>query len=330
MTKETRGRGFRDSSGRALLAAGLVAGALLLACSPPDAVAPRVVATYPAPGDTSVPVNARIQVAFSEPMDQASAESALSLGVAGVFSWAGDSILHFLPATELTPRTAYTLVIGAGARDLAGNRLDSARSVTFTTGDSTDRTVMLYMLGRSVMAGWFSHWGSDPYVSGRFLLEYHQVQPPPEIVASVQSIVDSLSSCDNPAVFFKFCFVDFVGGDSVSAQTNLDTNLACIQRVYDAVVAGRSLDLVIGNALPQVASATDPWLVWNHRQYNRRVADFAAAHPRVAVFNMYAVLADADGNLLPGYATSSDDSHPNNAGYVALDAAFFPFIEQHF
>jgi hypothetical protein len=40
-------------------------------------------------------------------------------------------------------------------------------------------------------------------------------------------------------------------------------------------------------ALPQAASATDPWLVWNHRQYNQRLLDLAALHPdSLSVFDL--------------------------------------------
>jgi len=42
------------------------------------------------------------------------------------------------------------------------------------------------------------------------------------------------------------------------------------------------------------------------------------------------VLADSAGNLKSGSATSADDSQPNEAGYTALDSAFFPFLEQHY
>jgi hypothetical protein len=89
--------------------------------------------------------------------------------------------------------------------------------------------------------------------------------------------------------------------------------------------------MIVGNALPQVASATDQWLVWNHRQYNQRLLDLAAQHPAtLQVFDLYSVLVDSSGNLKSGYATGADDSHPNEAGYTALDSAFFPFLEAHY
>jgi len=89
--------------------------------------------------------------------------------------------------------------------------------------------------------------------------------------------------------------------------------------------------MIAGNALPQVANATDQWLVWNHRQYNQRLLALAAQHPdTLRVFDLYSVLADSSGNLKAAHATGTDDSHPNEAGYAVLDSAFFPFLEQHY
>jgi hypothetical protein len=34
--------------------------------------------------------------------------------------------------------------------------------------------------------------------------------------------------------------------------------------------------------------------------------------------------------LKPEYATSSTDSHPNDAGYTALDTPFFTFLNQYY
>ena len=116
----------------------------------------------------------------------------------------------------------------------------------------------------------------------------------------------------------------------MSAQENLDRNVNYVDSVY-AAATGRGLKMIAGNALPQVANATDQWLVWNHRQYNQRLLDLAAQHPgTLEVFDMYSVLADGSGNLKSGYATGTDDSHPNEAGYTALDSAFFPFLETHY
>ena len=302
------------------------------ACKPVDNTPPVVVSTHPANGATGVATNTQIRVTFSEPMDAASVEAAFSLApvTAGRFDWANDSMMYWKPDTLLSVQTSYTFNVDTTATDVAGNRLEPAGPFQFFTGDTSAPAAMVYMLGRSVMGGWFSHWGTDPYTWGRFTLEYHEVQSPPEIVSSAQAIIDSLTLCDQPVLFYKLCFVDFVGEDSTKAQENLDRNVNYVDSVY-AAANRRGLLMIAGNALPQVASATDQWLVWNHRAYNQKLLTLAAQHTgTLEVFDMYSVLADGSGNLKSGYASGTDDSHPNEAGYTALDSAFFPFLEQHY
>jgi len=117
--------------------------------------------------------------------------------------------------------------------------------------------------------------------------------------------------------------------DSVRARH--DKTVKLLSLCLLAAASRHGLKMIVGNAVPQVANATDRWLVWNHRQYNQRLLDLAAQHPdTLLVFDLYSVLADTAGNLKSEYATGPDDSHPNEAGYTALDSAFFPFLEAHY
>ena len=190
----------------------------------------------------------------------------------------------------------------------------------------------IWMMGRSTMAGWFSHWGSDGSTevkNGRFVLGYKEVEPPPQIVNSVRNYLAAATR--RPMVFFKLCFVDFEGGSQEAAVANLQRNKTYVRRAYRVVVTRYHKRLIIGNALPKVAAETDAWLVWNHQQYNAWLSDFAAAHPgQVYIFDQYDILADDDGNLRADFASAVDDSHPNDAGYTAMDAVFFPFLRSHF
>ncbi len=313
----------------------LIRAALLLlavfACKP--GVPPAVLSTLPVNGQTEVPLNTQIRVAFSEAMDTASVEAAFSFHppTAGAFEWASESLMYWKPAQVFDHDEQCTFTIESTALSRSRLRLPRLEVSFHTAFDTTIPLTYVYMLGRSVMAGWFSHWGGSPYLHNPFVLFYHLVQSPPEIVTSVRAILDSITLCQpQPVVFFKLCFVDFAGGDSLSAQQNLDRNVAYVDSVY-AAASGRGLKLIVGNALPQVASATDQWLVWNHRQYNQQLLDLEAQHPDTfRVFDLYSVLADSAGDLNPAYATNSGDSHPNDAGYTALDSAFFPFLETHY
>ena len=316
-------------AGRLIFPALLLA---LFACKQADTTPPSVVSTYPTDGATGVPTNTQVRVTFSEPMDTASVEAAFSIApsVTGTFELASDSVIYWKPDTLLSVQTYYMFSVDTTATDAAGNRLQPAGLFAFSTVDTSPPPAMVYMLGRSVMVGWFSHWGGSPYTHGRFTLEYHAVDSPPGIVTSAQAIIDSLMLCDQPVLFFKLSFEDFVGGDSLAAQQNLDRNMVYVDSVY-ATAFRRGLKMIVGNALPQVANATDQWLVWNHLQYNQRLLDLAAQHPdTLRVFDMYSVLSDSADNLNPAYATSSSDSHPNDAGYTALDSAFFPILEAHY
>jgi hypothetical protein len=290
-----------------------------------------VLSIYPTNGATGVPIGTTIRVTFSEAMDTASGRAAFSLTpqVSGIIFWRGKH-MYWQPTQMQARQTSYTFAVDTTAMSVGGHRLEYYPPVTFTTGDTDAVGVSIIMMGRSVMGGWFSHWGGSPFLQGRFSLRYHEVQPPPDIVASAYTFLDTVVFIQLPVIFFKLCFVDFVGGDSASAQENLDRNFNYVDSVY-AEASRRGLKVTAGNALPQVANATDRWLVWNHRQYNQRLVALAGQHPdSLAVFDMYSVLSDANGNLEPAYATGPDDSHPNDAGYAALDSTFFPFLEQHY
>lgn len=76
-----------------------------------------------------------VEVAFSEAVDHASAEAAFSVepAIDGSISWSG-TILTFTPADPLPLEAAFTVTVGAGVRDAAGNRTESAATpFEFTT-----------------------------------------------------------------------------------------------------------------------------------------------------------------------------------------------------
>jgi len=105
---------------------------------------PRVVRAFPPRGKTGVPLNARMAVTFTEPMDVATLESSVSLrrGTEAVpGSW---HLLHggteavFEPAVQLAPSASYQLDVTGQVRDTDGEPLGEAVAVDFTTGTSVD------------------------------------------------------------------------------------------------------------------------------------------------------------------------------------------------
>ena len=104
---------------------------------------PKVLNTIPADKATQVPVSSLVSATFSEPMSsptinentftirRADDESTL---IKGALSLSPDGkTAIFDPEQDLSPNTKYVAEIGTGAKDLAGNALDSIKRWSFTT-----------------------------------------------------------------------------------------------------------------------------------------------------------------------------------------------------
>lgn len=189
------------------------------------------------------------------------------------------------------------------------------------------------MLGRSVLGGWFEHWGYDyegPVEREGYTLDYGELEVPPAIVSSAKDLVDE-NADQGTIVFFKLCFDDFESGSKDEMKSNLAKNKKYVQQVYDYVVKDKGLKLIIGNSLPRVKAYTDKDLVWNHRQFNKWLNQFSEDHPdEVYIFDQYSVLSDSSGNLKKEYAVDSEDSHLNGRAYSALDEKYFKFLNENF
>ena len=104
-----------------------------------DATAPTVSSTVPADGATNVATNANIVITFSEAMDIASAEGAITVPPAVTYTAAwtvGDTVLTLSHAVAFTTNTPYQLRIGVTASDTANPGLGLAAEyvLDFTTG----------------------------------------------------------------------------------------------------------------------------------------------------------------------------------------------------
>ncbi len=102
---------------------------------------PTVTGTSPADGATDIAITSTASLTFSEGMDTTSTEGAFSIvpSVAGTFGWnTGNTVLTFTPSSDLAYSTTYTVTVGTGAQDAAGNPLASAASFGFTTAAAPD------------------------------------------------------------------------------------------------------------------------------------------------------------------------------------------------
>src|SRR4030042_3062706 len=185
----------------------------------------------------------------------------------------------------------------------------------------------ILMLGRSVMGGWFEHWGNSEHVNRNgYDLYYGQMESPPDIVTTAIQKINQQNVDATWAVFFKFCFVDFYGNSRQDAEYSLNEKKQYLEQIRQEVRTQRNAILIIGNALPETCNNTSQNLIWLHKEYNAWVNQLASSDSRIKVFDQYSVLATAGGCLKQGYAQDPWDAHLTNQAYNALDQQFFPFL----
>ena len=113
-----------------------------------ETTAPHFIASSPISGATGIPLNAIIDLQFSEPLDIPSVAPNIQVSTGGqaipvMFALSsGDQRVTITPAQALQPNATYTVTIGGGIADLAGLTLDNAGSFTFQTGSVADTTTL--------------------------------------------------------------------------------------------------------------------------------------------------------------------------------------------
>ncbi|HUP92347.1 MAG TPA: Ig-like domain-containing protein [Solimonas sp.] len=132
--------GARDTAGNPLATnflCGFTTGAA------PDTTAPTVSFLDPLCGTTGVAIDTAVVITFSETMDPATITAAtVSLTgqggpLAGVVSYVGRTAT-FTPEAPLAPSSTFTVGVGVGAEDLAGNAMAAPFSCSFQTGLAPD------------------------------------------------------------------------------------------------------------------------------------------------------------------------------------------------
>jgi methionine-rich copper-binding protein CopC len=110
-------------------------------------VAPTVVGVVPTSGATNVATNATVQVTFSEAIDQTTLGNVTlkNTGTSAIVPTTssydvGTNRVTLTPTGPLSNATNYTLTVGTGVKDLAGNSLAAQFTSTFTTIGVTDNT----------------------------------------------------------------------------------------------------------------------------------------------------------------------------------------------
>jgi len=130
--------GVQDLEGNSLTSAFLSFTTAFL----PDTTPPHVVAVSPAASLANVPLNAQIQVLFTEPV-QVTSLGGITVSDGGPAISAATSlasngrIATLSPSALLDPNATYTVSV-TGVRDIAGNPMTGTISSTFSTGTSAD------------------------------------------------------------------------------------------------------------------------------------------------------------------------------------------------
>lgn len=123
---------------------------LLAACArqgappggPVDKMPPRILAAWPHPDTTRVPLKSRITLQFNEAVDHRTCEESIFItprpAQAARFRWHGKKLEIQLPG-GLLPHRTYVITVGTGTKDLRNISMAASWSLAFSTGDSLDR-----------------------------------------------------------------------------------------------------------------------------------------------------------------------------------------------
>jgi hypothetical protein len=134
---------------------------------------PRIVRTDPPHKKTDVPINKAVIVAiFSQPLDTTTVTATSVELTAGTSPVAGDVrvapdngfTVELTPSAPLSPSTQYTLTLHKTITDVAGQSLDSATSVTFTTAAAPPAPMLAMLVVANVtLGGGFDTAASEGY-----------------------------------------------------------------------------------------------------------------------------------------------------------------------
>ena len=109
---------------------------------PVDKRPPFIVETNPKSDSTNVPLNTKIEIVFSEVVDQRSVEESIFItpfpGSGTKYKWSGKRLRLQLPE-ELRPNRTYVITIGTTTKDRRNNLMKESFSLAFSTGSILDQ-----------------------------------------------------------------------------------------------------------------------------------------------------------------------------------------------
>ena len=220
-----------------------------------DVTAPTVLSISPTNGAKGVSATAKIVITFSEAVKQVTAESAFTSNAGPVaFSWNGaGTVVTITPATpflyaESTAANAaaktYTVTMGTGVQDLAGNYLASAATSTFSTLRRITATLSRALINTYVVT---SYVGQAPYLADNdggglvgdgFANEYNRVFPDFDITP----LPVALQSIESAILSINISVINPTGGGDWGTPFTVLGNLV-VDHITDVPIKQGSLDL---------------------------------------------------------------------------------------
>lgn len=203
------------------------------------------------------------------------------------------------------------------------------------------------MAGRSVMRQWFQYW-NYPLVLSRYAVRfpwpiswkeyahgdshfrYVQIVQPdadgPENAYGQEALAAlrrQVSGEQFDALFFKLCYIDFRDQRVryEGTRKELLTRMQSLLEKVHAFAGEQGVALIVGNALPVQAPAELGQRL--RREYNAWLAEYAAKHGDIAVFDQFGLLTDDAGRLRRDFARGRFDNHLNDRAYAVLEEALF-------
>ena len=174
-----------------------------------DATPPRLVSVAPS---TNVAVKAPLNLTFSEPVTGLSSSTvSLSPAAAATLSVTSSTTATLVPSAALVPGTTYTLVVGSGVKDLAGNSA-VASGPTVTVSPAVD--------DGSPALGYTSGWRSGSAtnaVGGHFHVSSPTPSAHPSANLAFRGVGALLKSCVGPTGGYVDLYVDGVRRARVSS-----------------------------------------------------------------------------------------------------------------
>jgi len=121
------------------------------------------------------------------------------------------------------------------------------------------------------------------------------------------------------ALFFKLCYIDFRDKrlrDEGTRKELFGRMRTLLEKVH-AFAVEQGLPLIVGNALPVMAPAEHAQRL--RSEYNAWLAEYAARHRDIAVFDQFGLLTDSGGGLRRELARGAFDNHLNDGAYAILE-----------